>query len=484
MTAVINERARVVPIAGRRSAVLRNLPGLALLVDAVVVSVTVLAGVALRESLDSLWGPDTTSYSFGLFSPAVAVGWIGAIALTGSYAKANFGAGAFERKTVLRGTAMATAGLSIVCFLASYPLSRSFFAILFLVGAPGLVAGRTLLYRGLHASRRRGNLQQRLLILGTVAHIDEIATVLGREAWLGYDVVGALTVEHDVVTPGGIAVLGCPAAVRSVIAENAIDVVFVADSSVNTGARLRSLVWELEDDDVRVVVAPSVADVSQARVRVKPVAGLPLIHLDKPSTLKALKLSKRAFDIVVSCAVLIVFSPVLAFAAWRIRAHDGGPVIFRQARVGTRGVEFTCLKFRTMVVDAESRLSVLAGESTEPGLFKMRNDPRITTPGVWLRRFSLDELPQLVNVLRGEMSLVGPRPGLVSEVDRYSDLVGRRLRVRPGMTGLWQVSGRSDLSYEEAVRLDLYYVDNWSMVQDLKILVSTFGAVLGSRGAY
>ncbi len=483
MTAVASERSYASSTRRHRSSAVAYLPGLAVLIDVLVVSATVLAGVELRESLDSLWGPDTTSYSFGLFCPAVAVGWIAAIALTGSYSKANF-TGAFERRTVLRGTAIAMAGLSIACFLASYPLSRSFFAILFLLGAPGLVAGRSLLYRGLYASRRQGRLQQRLLILGTVAHVDEIARVLSREPWLGYHVVGALTAECDDVTPDGIPVLGHTAAVRRVLAEHDVDVVFVADSSVNTGAGLRALVWELEDDDVRVVVAPSVADVSQARVRIKPVAGLPLIHVDKPSTLKALSLSKRVFDLVVSGALLVAVAPVLAFAAWRIRAHDGGPVIFRQTRVGVHGTEFTCLKLRTMTVDAESRLGELTGESTAPGLFKMKDDPRITAPGVWLRRFSFDELPQLVNVFRGEMSLVGPRPGLVHEADHYSDVVGRRLRVRPGMTGLWQVSGRSDLCYEEAVRLDLYYVDNWSMVQDLKILMGTFGAVLGSRGAY
>ncbi|MDX6367207.1 MAG: hypothetical protein QOK30_2283, partial [Nocardioidaceae bacterium] len=162
-----------------------------------------------------------------------------------------------------------------------------------------------------------------------------------------------------------------------------------------------------------------------------------------------------------------------------------GPVFFRQTRTGRDGLEFPCLKFRTMVVDAEDRLADLQAEQGLNGLlFKMKDDPRVTPPGRWLRRFSLDELPQLINVLRGDMSLVGPRPPLPCEVAAYDGLTRRRLRVRPGMTGLWQVSGRSDLSWSEAIRLDLYYVDNWSILQDVSILAKTFGAVLGSRGAY
>ena len=180
-----------------------------------------------------------------------------------------------------------------------------------------------------------------------------------------------------------------------------------------------------------------------------------------------------------------MLSPVLIAAAVLVKLHDGGPVLFRQTRTGRHGEQFSCLKFRSMVVDAEAHLARLHAESGhDGGLFKMKEDPRITKPGRWLRRFSIDELPQLFNVVRGEMSLVGPRPPLPLEVASYEADTTRRLRVRPGMTGLWQVSGRSDLSWEEAVRLDLYYVDNWSMVQDASILVRTVRAVFGRSGAY
>jgi exopolysaccharide biosynthesis polyprenyl glycosylphosphotransferase len=195
--------------------------------------------------------------------------------------------------------------------------------------------------------------------------------------------------------------------------------------------------------------------------------------------------AKRVFDVVGSLGVMLLISPVLLATAIAIKLHDGGPVVFRQTRIGRDGRPFSCLKFRSMVTDAEAlRADLDVNHERSSVLFKMVNDPRVTRPGKLIRRLSIDELPQLWNVLRGQMSLVGPRPPLPHEAARYGSDMRRRLRVRPGMTGLWQVSGRSDLSWDETVRLDLFYVDNWSMVQDLNILMRTVSAVLGSRGAY
>ena len=217
----------------------------------------------------------------------------------------------------------------------------------------------------------------------------------------------------------------------------------------------------------------------------RPVAGLPLLHLEEPQAGEAGGLSKRLFDVVLAGLALVLLSPVLLVVAALVKLHDGGPVLFRQPRIGREGETFQMLKFRSMVVDAEARLAALRDQNEfDSVLFKMKEDPRITPLGRVLRRYSIDELPQLVNVLRGEMSLVGPRPPLSSEVDRYADDVHRRLLVRPGLTGLWQVSGRSGLSWDESVRLDLYYVDNWSMTSDLVIIAKTVRAVVGSSGAY
>ena len=249
---------------------------------------------------------------------------------------------------------------------------------------------------------------------------------------------------------------------------------------------MRRLAWDLEHEDIAVVIAPSVTDVSSERVSVRPVGGLPLIHLEKPRSAEAVRRAKRTFDIVCTLGLLLLFARSSRSPPSGCGTTTAGPILFRQTRVGRDGATFRCWKFRTMVTNAEALLAELhaAAGLRRAGLFKMEDDPRVTPPGKWLRRFSLDELPQLVNVLSGDMSLVGPRPPLQHEVAQYDDDMARRLRVRPGMTGLWQVSGRSDLAWSEAIRLDLYYVDNWSMFQDLTILARTFGAVFGKRGAY
>ncbi len=314
-----------------------------------------------------------------------------------------------------------------------------------------------------------------------------MADVLARESWLGYRVAGALTPAHhvDVETEGGVRMLGNVDEAASLVRAYDAEVVFVVGGAFGDPHAMRNLVWDLESDNVQVIMAPGVTDVSSERIRVRPVAGLPLLHLDRPRSQEALRWAKRAFDVVGSATLLALASPLLLWTAWQIKRHDGGPILFKQIRVGRDGDYFTCLKFRSMVVDAESVLADLHSEvGYHEGMFKMPRDPRVTRPGQWIRRYSIDELPQLVNVLRGDMSLVGPRPPLPIEVDRYTTTQSRRLRVRPGLTGLWQVSGRSDLSWTESIRLDLYYVDNWSMIQDVVILGRTVGAVLSSRGAY
>jgi len=326
-----------------------------------------------------------------------------------------------------------------------------------------------------------------VLLVGSASHIDEIAAVLLRERWLGYRILGAVTPVHDdrSETPAGIPVVGDVNEITASVDRTGADVLFFAGGAVASGSRMRQVVWELEKHDVQVVVAPSVSDVSSQRIKIRPVGGLPLMHIDPPTWSDASRIGKRLFDLAGSLLALVLLSPVFLVAVLAIKGSDGHPILFRQTRVGRNGELFTCFKFRSMAVDAEARLAALQeAQGHTTGLFKMQDDPRITRPGRWLRRFSVDELPQLINVLRGDMSLVGPRPPLPSEVEQYGEDAARRLHVRPGLTGLWQVSGRSDLTWEEAIRLDLYYVDNWSMLQDLSILTKTVSAVVRSSGAY
>lgn len=469
------------------SRALRYLPASALILDLAIVTAVALSAVWGRQQLPIFETSADVSASVNLVGPLISLGWIAVIALFGGYRNDVFGAGTDEYKRVLNAS-LITAGLvGVGSYLTKYQLSRGFFLLTFAIGIPALLLGRFVLRRAIQKARSKGLLQYRVVIAGSPLHVDEIAAVLARETWLGYHVVGALTpgLDRSPETSSGIPVLGGCDDVTAIAKASRADVIFFADGALSSAAQLRRFAWDLERADVQVVVAPSVTDVSGERVRVRPVGGLPLMHLDPPRATDASRWGKRLFDIAGSSALLVAFSPLFLFAALRIRLHDGGPVFFRQTRTGRDGEQFECLKFRTMVVDAEARLpALLEASQFNGGLFKLKDDPRVTSPGRWLRRYSLDEIPQLVNVVRGEMSLVGPRPPLPREVSSYEADTLRRLRVRPGMTGLWQVSGRSDLSWTEAVRLDLYYVDNWSMMQDLSILTKTFGAVVRSRGAY
>jgi exopolysaccharide biosynthesis polyprenyl glycosylphosphotransferase len=248
---------------------------------------------------------------------------------------------------------------------------------------------------------------------------------------------------------------------------------------------IRELGWAFADMQVKLIMAPALTDVAGPRIHTQPVAGLPLIHVSTPNLGSGQRILKRSFDLAGAVVLLVALSPVLLVVAGVVRLDSQGPVFFKQQRVGAGGQHFKMFKFRSMVVDAETKLDALKAQSEGNGImFKIKADPRITRVGSFLRRYSLDELPQLFNVVNGTMSLVGPRPPLPSEVELYQSHVRRRLMVRPGLTGLWQVSGRSLLSWDDTVRLDLYYVENWSVAGDIAILLKTFRAVIARQGAY
>lgn len=472
---------------GARSRYLKALPLTALVIDLAIMLVVGLVAIVGRRELTIFTASADVESTLTFAGPLMILGWVAMIAVSGGYRTDVFGAGFDEYKRVFNASLIAASLAGVGCYLANFPLSRGFFLMAFCLGVPALLAGRLALRRAIQTARSRGVLQQRVLIAGSRSHIDEIAAVLSRESWLGYLVIGALTPEYDLAeeTASGVPVVGNADEVTSLAVSMHADVIFFAGGSIGASSQLRKALWDLERHHTQVVVAPSVTDISGERIKIRPVGGLPLIHIDPPTWTDASRWGKRTFDVVGSLVLILAFAPVLAFAALNVWLHDRGPILFHQTRVGRNGEKFTCRKFRTMVVDAEARLSDLYAQTDyTQGLFKMEFDPRITAPGRWLRRYSIDELPQLFNVLAGEMSLVGPRPPLPVEVETYDDRMNRRLHVRPGMTGLWQVSGRSELTWDEAIRLDLYYVDNWSMLQDCSILMRTVGAVVSQRGAY
>ncbi|KGN41924.1 polyprenyl glycosylphosphotransferase [Knoellia aerolata DSM 18566] len=455
---------------------------------AIVVLCTVLAAWG-RSEWRVFTTPTDADIRFGLAAMPIVALWLTSLAVSGAYAPDVFGAGSGEYKSVLRATTYAAGFVGIGCYLARYPLPRGFFFLLFTVGTTALLVTRYAARQVLHRLREHGHLQQRVVIAGAASQVDEIAKVLQRERWLGYTVLGAVLPpsEAQSSTPGGLPVLGATPRTAEIVNTFAPHAVLFAGGAVSSAREMRRAAWELEESGVQVLLAPSLTDVASDRVRPRPAAGLPLIELEGPASHYVSHVLKRAFDLVAGGLLLVLFAPVFAVVALAVRLDDGGPVFFAQERVGKGGRAFRMLKFRSMVCDAEAAVDHVAEHNrhgSDHVLFKAERDPRVTRIGRTLRRLSLDELPQLVNVLRGDMSLVGPRPPLQSEVDKYETDVHRRLVVRPGMTGLWQVSGRSNLSWEDSVRLDLYYVDNWSLTQDLLILARTAIAVVSARGAY
>jgi exopolysaccharide biosynthesis polyprenyl glycosylphosphotransferase len=282
----------------------------------------------------------------------------------------------------------------------------------------------------------------------------------------------------------GVPVVGDLDAVAELVRTGGYGVVAIGRAPGWTPRRLHQLAWDLEGLGADLVVDPGLMEVAGPRLHMAPVDGLPLLRLTQPSLTGLPRVVKAVIDRIGAAVVLVLVAPLLLGIAMAVRS-DGGPALFRQTRVGRHGQTFTMIKFRSMVPDAEARRGDLGASNDGDGpLFKIRSDPRVTRVGAWLRRYSLDELPQLFNVLGGSMSLIGPRPPLPEEVATYDRTAKRKLRVRPGLTGLWQVSGRSDLSWEESVRLDLRYVENWSLALDALILWKTVGAVVRSDGAY
>ncbi|QGN47162.1 sugar transferase [Micromonospora sp. WMMD558] len=455
--------------------------------DTTVLIVAVLVGYVARFG-DEL--PRGAEIPYVVVAPGLVLAWLVSLKALRCYDDRVLGYGADEYRRVSSASLRLAGGIAIAGYIFDVGVSRGFLGISVAVGTLGLEVARFTARKSLHRARSRGSgWSRKVLVVGDTAHVLELVHTLRREPYAGYQVVGAC-IPDALLAPvpqrlGDVPVVGSFRGIPEAATAIGADTVAVTASGELTATRLRRLGWQLEGTGVDLVVAPALTDVAGPRIHTRPVAGLPLIHVEAPEFRGARKLVKGLVDRSAAFLALTVLLPLLAVIAAAIRLDSRGPVMFRQTRVGQGGREFGVWKFRTMVVNADALLTELSTRNETDGLmFKMRDDPRVTRIGRLLRKWSLDELPQLVNVLLGQMSLVGPRPPLPSEVARYDGDVARRLLVKPGMTGLWQVSGRSDLSWEDGIRLDLYYVENWSLAADLTILWKTFGAVLNSRGAY
>ena len=391
-----------------------------------------------------------------------------------------------EFKQVFHGVVAGGALLFIVDSALALRLARGWVLIAIASGLVAVGGERLAVRKILHFLRRRGGDATRTIVLGSNQEARAVARTLEREKWLGYTICGfvddGVPVGHEVLD--GHAVIGASSDLPDLVQVHNATLVLVAASAFDT-ARLNRLFWELQDVDVDLQITSGTVDLLASRMVVQSVAGVPLLYVKRPGMTRLQKALKRSIDVIASFAGLVILSPLLcAIAAW-IKLDSRGSVFFKQMRVGRDGRHFTLWKFRTMVEDAEQRRAELEHLSEGPGLlFKLKDDPRVTRTGRRLRRYSLDELAQLWNVLRGDMSLVGPRPALPSEVEQYDDWIKNRLRVKPGITGLWQISGRTETSFGDYVRHDLFYIQNWSLSLDLWILWRTLRAVATAEGAH
>jgi exopolysaccharide biosynthesis polyprenyl glycosylphosphotransferase len=412
--------------------------------------------------------------------------WVIAVRVFGGYERRFLGAGSDEFRRILNAGLSLTGALAVISYAVNNELSRIYLLVSMQVIVLLDLVVRFALRKRLHRRRAHGQCMSTVVAVGHEPAVRQLISELRREPHHGLQVVAACLARESTATEvNGVPVVGDLDDAATVVRNVNAGTVAVLSCPEMDGLKLRTLAWELEKTGTDLCVAPALLDVAGPRTTIRPTAGLTLLHVDHPQLSGPRQIVKDMFDRCAATLALTALSPLLLAIAMAIRFQDEGPALFTQTRVGKDGQPFKIYKFRTMVVDAEARLAELRAKNESDGaLFKIRNDPRVTAIGAWLRKWSLDELPQFFNVMLGEMSLVGPRPALPNEAAQYAEHVRRRLVVKPGLTGLWQVSGRSDLTWDESVRMDLRYVENWSFVLDLQILWKTVGVIARGSGAY
>lgn len=469
---------------------------LVIVAASVIVAQFLWTGTALRGGLIAIISSSQLAgwqIPYIVLSVAIAVAWVVWLGVSGSRSSRVVGIGTAEYARVVNVGVYLFSVVVIVAFLFKLDIARGYIITAFGLGIAGLVLSRWSWRRWLMSQRREGRMSARALVVGNRASAEYIADQFNRRfPHAGYRIVGACypPVGEDSAPeakgPPELARLGSLEDVVSVVHSSDVDVVIVTGGDDMGPSVVRELSWSLEGLDVEMAVSPSLLDVVGPRIHTRSIAGLPLMHIEIPEYDGGKAFLKAFFDRCASLLALVLLSPLMLLIALAIKLSSPGPVFFRQERIGLGGAPFEMLKFRSMLRDAEELLADVESlnESDQGMLFKIRQDPRVTRVGRFLRRHSLDELPQFINVLKGDMSIVGPRPPLRAEVERYPSHVQRRFLVRPGLTGPWQVGGRADLSWDDSVRLDLYYVENWSLTTDLVYVWRTLQVMLNGRGSY
>jgi len=471
-----------------------RLPAFLGIVDGIAVLLSLLAAQLGRFGTNSK--PELTTENFEanywLIAALIAIFWWITLHAWGARDVKILGAGGEEFKRVTLATLYIFGAVAIVSYAFRLDTARGFVGIALPVGLILLWLLRWAYRVWIVNQRKHGKLIRRLLLIGSPGAVELLNKSFESTPEAGYVATAAVVPGYSLEAATKVELNIPIVSVESRLDEliKTIEDLHVDAIALSSGSNLhpqliQQLGWELHERNVSMIMAAALTDVAGPRIHMQPIAGLPLIHVSTPKLVGIQSFLKRCFDILGAVLGLTVLSPLFLILIIAIRLDSAGPAFFHQQRVGLRGEKFMMHKFRSMTVDAESRLVELKelneGNSV---LFKMKNDPRITKIGAFIRRYSIDELPQLWNVLVGDMSMVGPRPPLESEVENYEKYTARRLLVKPGVTGLWQVSGRSDLDWDESIRLDLSYVENWSLIHDFVILARTAKAVLRSDGAY
>lgn len=463
------------------------------LTDALAVYVAVLVAFVIRFGIGELGAMDdvTVRNHHAITSLVLIVVWLTALWFSDSLDVKLMGAGSQEYARVSNATLAVFGGAAIAAYLSRWQMGRAYVAIALPLGLILLNLGRYAMRQVLKSERRAGVHANRAIAVGGRVAVEHLIQELRRTPQAGIQIIAACVSSAARPRLGeaerqlsGVPVIGDISSAVAYVTDNPVDTVVVIGSDEVTPKALKRLAWDLEPCGTDLVIVPGLTDVSGARIHVSPMPGMPLMYVSPPGYSVPQQRLKRAFDVAGSAILLMLFALPLILTALAVKLTSAGPALFKQTRVGADGQPFQMLKFRSMVADAESRLAEVCGDGGVGIFYKPKNDPRVTRVGAFIRRYSIDELPQLLNVLLGSMSLVGPRPQVPLEVAQYDDETGRRLLVKPGMTGLWQVSGRNNLTLEQSVRMDLYYVENWNMTEDLLILARTLRAVVGKNGAY
>lgn len=413
----------------------------------------------------------------------VASVWILSLNLLGSRDSRLVGSGSVEYGRVINSSIVVLGVIAVFTLGTQVEFSRGFVFVNLPLSLMALLLGRVAARRWLGAQRSAGRYCSDVVVVGSALAVTAVTRDLRANPKAGFRVRAACLPRGQPTAVPGLGDLPIKIGVEDVpqiLRDCDADTVLVTNCHDLSPVQLRELSWSLESGRYHLLLAPSLTDIAGPRVHARPVAGLPLIHVETPEHTGLGQVGKRMFDFVASASLILLTSPLWLLVVLGMRLSDSGNIFYRQERIGQDGHAFKMVKFRTMVPDAESRLAALLARDGlgDTPLFKLADDPRITPIGRVMRRYSIDELPQLLNVFKGEMSLVGPRPQVDAEVALYDNAAQRRLIAKPGMTGLWQVSGRSRLTWDEAVRLDLYYLENWSMAVDLVILLRTVRAVV------